>query len=519
MLQRHSSRLFRRGRTAAVFCLLCAWLLLRTLARGFLLLQCQTCGSSCMRVKSETRLLDTANKLEKWQPVNPTLINAQQDFLPHSLHLPMDQLEDATFLNVSIADAKHFPDASVVDDLFSELATQDGCPLFECAELVKATGIDLMDCPLQLNLKLHVRRRLSEGAVLLWHMVLPLAVISKNLMQPPHEWDTWLGLLPANHSLETHAPEMMFTQAVIHLLAKPEYPKLRLQFKYHNPQLRAKMALQRQTEQERRQQQSLKAASYGQQRFQDLQSFGGLLEKRQLERPDEASVKFADCSDGPSDQVPALDAALPRTDMCGDALGADLQKVAARNDDNEELRLSRAFRACLELLSELQATVGIASDPLCVEHLSACDDPSQLVREHFRGLRERVTVDQQILADSLQYALLGTLDDFAGMGPPVSGLAQPTSQLLAVRERFPLIWPICRQVSKLANDRVRLMEDIEASVDAPNVVQENARLRTELVGEQERARKAEQELAHLQARVNELTLAMSRGQSPEIDLL
>ena len=410
------------------------------------------------------------------------------------------ELDEATFLNVSIADAKHFPELAPVDELFSELATSEGCALFECATLVKATGIDLMDCPLQLNLKLHVRRRLPEGAALLWHMILPLAVISKNLLQPPHEWDTWLGLLPANQNLETHAPEMMFAQAVIHLLAKPEYPKLRLQFKYHNPALRAKMALQKQTEQERRQEKELQAASYGQQRFQDLQ-LGGLLEKRSVEKVAESEAE------------PGLaGAGSPESGQTDGAAQAACQAQAPQ----AQARLSEALASCLQLLSEISGRPSVTLD-----RISTCDAPAQLLRSHFQGLTCPEFPDERSLADSLQYALLGALDDFSGTpgNSGLRGLSEPTSQLLAVQERFPLLWPICRQVSKLANDRVRLMEEIEASADGPNVVQENARLRTELVEAQERYRKGEEELSHLQARVNDLTLALSRGQSPEIDLL
>lgn len=99
-----------------------------------------------------------------------------------------------TFLNLSIVDSKHFAE----QELSTELATAENVVLFTCASLLKATGMDLMDCPLQINLKLFVRK---EGA-LLYHMVLPLSVISKHLLQPPHEWDTWMGLLPASNSLE-----------------------------------------------------------------------------------------------------------------------------------------------------------------------------------------------------------------------------------------------------------------------------------------------------------------------------
>ena len=125
-------------------------------------------------------------------------------------------------------DSKHFPEP---EELFTELATSEGCVLFECVSLLKATGIDLMDCPMQISLKLFVRRRLQQGTSLLYHMVLPLAVISKHLLQPPHEWDTWVGLLPSNASLEVCAPSDMFAHALVNLLADKVSPKLRLKFR------------------------------------------------------------------------------------------------------------------------------------------------------------------------------------------------------------------------------------------------------------------------------------------------
>mmetsp|Transcript_6542 Transcript_6542/g.15108 ORF Transcript_6542/g.15108 Transcript_6542/m.15108 type:complete len:427 (-) Transcript_6542:37-1317(-) len=421
--------------------------------------------------------------------------------------------EEATFLNVSIADAKNFE--TPAEELFSELATCDGCALFECAGLVKPSGIDLMDCPLQLNLKLHVRRRLPEGAALLWHMVLPLAVISKNLLQPPHVWETWLGLLPANHSLDAHSPDMMFAQAVIHLLAKPDYPKLRLQFTYHNPELRAKMALQKQTEQERRQQQNLQAASYGQQRFQDLPL--GLLEKRSQEsdQPEEAGKEEARVQDAPKDASPEV---IPEPTQVFDLSQTEFCAESSRAEE----KLRETLHVALQGMSQLQSVVGVPATPVS---LDMSGDPVA-VGQLFHALHSRLVqisqgaqADEQNLADSLQYALLGTLDDFSGTGPAASGIAEPTSQLLAVRQRFPLLWPICRQVSKLANERVRLMEEIEANADGASVVQENAQLRTQLVETQERAREAEQELVQLRLRVSDLTLLSNRGQSPEIDLL
>ena len=138
-----------------------------------------------------------------------------------------EQSDSEQFLNISIVDSKHFLEP---EHLFTELATSDGCVLFECASLLKANGIDLMNCPLQISLKIFVRRR-DEGTPILHHMVLPLAVISKQVLQPPHEWETWVGLLPSNNSLEVCAPSDMFAHAVINLLADKTSPKLRLKFR------------------------------------------------------------------------------------------------------------------------------------------------------------------------------------------------------------------------------------------------------------------------------------------------
>ena len=132
------------------------------------------------------------------------------------------------YLRISIVDSKHFSE----EDLFTELATNEGCVLFECESLLKVGGVDFMDCPLQICLKIFVRRRLKDEAPMLYHMVLPLAVISKHFLQPPHEWETWVGLLPSNSSLDICAPGDMFAHAVINLLADKTSPKLRLKFRH-----------------------------------------------------------------------------------------------------------------------------------------------------------------------------------------------------------------------------------------------------------------------------------------------
>jgi len=181
----------------------------------------------------------------------------------------------STSVNISIQDKKDFPpDVAPLDELFSEFCMSDGRLLFECSGLVKTTGIDLMNCPLNVVLKLRVKRRLPppQGSIVLWHVILPLPLISKYLLAAPHEWETWIGLLPNQHDLDAFPPDTSFTQAM-HLISRPEFPKFRLKFTYRNPELQAQKQ-QEQEQQELMQRQQLEQLKeHGQSKFADLQAF------------------------------------------------------------------------------------------------------------------------------------------------------------------------------------------------------------------------------------------------------
>merc|ERR1719410_30574 len=179
-------------------------------------------------------------------------------------------MQASSSLNIAIQDSKDFPgDVAQAQDLYSEFTMADGRGLFECPGLVKATGIDLMNCPLTVVLKLRVRRRLQQGAVVLWHVVLPLPLISKYLLQPPHEWETWIGLFPNTQSLEAHPPETMFTQAV-HLISRPDFPKLRLRFTYHNPEFQAQISAQNEAQQQESRRRKELCEKVGRQQFEEI---------------------------------------------------------------------------------------------------------------------------------------------------------------------------------------------------------------------------------------------------------
>jgi hypothetical protein len=68
---------------------------------------------------------------------------------------------------------------------------------------------------------------------------------------------------------------------------------------YHNPELHAHMALQKQSEEERRQQQNMVRQSYGQQRFLDLHKFAGFRKDktdRGSDRDSHAVMHQTQCS-------------------------------------------------------------------------------------------------------------------------------------------------------------------------------------------------------------------------------
>lgn len=197
--------------------------------------------------------------------------------LPAQREMAQTQQQAGTFVNIAIQDAKDFPsDIASMQELYSEFTMTDGSLLFECQNLVKATGIDLMNCPLSIGLHLRVRKRIPQGAVVLWHLVLPLSVISKYLLGPPHEWETWIGLFPNTQRLDAHPPDTMFAQAV-HLISRPEFPKLRLRFRYHNPELQAQLSAQREVREQESRRRTELTQQVGRAQFEEIQKLTSTL--------------------------------------------------------------------------------------------------------------------------------------------------------------------------------------------------------------------------------------------------
>lgn len=233
------------------------------------------------------------------QPVaqgsNPAVASPPMQHAPAQQDAPVQAK-----LNIGILDSKDFPsEVAPIQELYTDIAMmQDGHVLFACKELLKSTGIDLMNCPLTVQLMLRVCRRMPQGSHVLWHVVLPLPVIGKNLMSPPHVWETWIGLMPNKQSLTDHPAEVMFTQAV-HLISRPEFPKLRLRFTYHNPQLQAQAQAQQAREEQEAQRRKVQTEQMGLAQFQDIHKLMQTVRESSGSNPSANAAKAAAAMETP----------------------------------------------------------------------------------------------------------------------------------------------------------------------------------------------------------------------------
>jgi hypothetical protein len=319
-------------------------------------------------------------------------------------HQPQPQAN--TSLNIAIQDSKDFPaEVANLSELYSELAMVDGRVLFECPGLVKATGIDLMNCPLTVVLKLRVRRRMPAGAMVLWHVVLPLPLISKYLYQAPHEWETWIGLFPSTQSLEAYNPDTMFTQSV-HLISRPDCPKLRLRFTYHHPELQAHIAAQREMQQQESRRRVELTQQVGRANFEEIHKLTRTLR--------DSSLMEREGSEGAS--------------------GTAMAAAPASAMQSQQPLEPEAFRASeAEAAPEARMAHGIGSEV------------------------------EQLLAEGLRTALMGLLEDSDGGKIPraTSNLSPAsTEQLISIQTRYPSLWEAYREVSALAKERFSLLEQV-----------------------------------------------------------
>lgn len=435
----------------------------------------------------------------------------------------VDQQRDPPFVNISILGSDHVSEDTPAEELFSELMTYDGVLLFECATLVKPTGIDLMNCPLGLCLRLRVQRRLPQGAMALWHCLLPLTVISKNLLQPPHEWETWLGLFPLSHSLETHPPETWFTQS-IHLISRPEFLKLRLRFTYHNAELKAQMAMRQQSEQEAQQRKAQMAAYHGQQQFQDL-----------LKNVRGRKDKSGDL-DSSASSVKVLSAESANLQVKQQATVTVEASAGHAEDASANSKLKTALLEVLRFARSASDMLGCpdTSASLALEEVLASSTPGSMVQTHCDLLQHKLAsslataqqkqsqLDEGDLAEGLRYALMGMLQaeqpqaltTFTGLS------AQSTDKLASLQDRYPDLFAVFCEVSKLSLERLSLMEQISAGttdqVIQSQIVaaqQDACELRRQLVEARQMLQRRDQEVLQLKQLVSQGGQAQAGSQA------
>jgi len=410
-------------------------------------------------------------------------------------------MQASSSLNIAIQDSKDFPgDAARAQELYSELTMADGRALLECPGLVKATGIDLMNCPLTVVLKLRVRRRLQQGTMILWHVVLPLQLISKYLLQPPHEWETWIGLFPNTQSLEAHPPDTMFTQAV-HLISRPDFPKLRLRFTYHNPELQAQISAQNEAQQQESRRRKELCEKVGRQQFEEIHKLTRGLQGESSDRDRDVAAVLAvtpvgNISDtiavgsGGGDvaaQGAATTAADAATAVPADGPATPRQQAALRSPKTSEEPLREALASTLAFIGGVNQLLarhpGRGPNAQQLPHALGYDDvvassnPSALIDSHCIQLHQCLCAAafadaspkqptggadmreaERLLTDGLQMALMGMLDD----ADDAKLLRRTPSyeQLGSIQTRFPSLWEAIREVSSVAKERAALMERV-----------------------------------------------------------
>jgi len=395
--------------------------------------------------------------------------------------------EASTSVNIAILDSKDFPaEVAPTSELHTEFVMADGAVLFKCGNLVKASGIDLMNCPLNLVLKLLVKRR--GNPMVLWHLVLHLPTISKSLVNPPFEWETWIGLFPNTQNLDQHPPETMFTQAV-HLISRPDFPKLRLRFSYHNPQLQEQLTAQQKQKDEESRRRVEETQKFGKAEFEEIQRMamsGGTVSQatssgRAKEVPRPAAARDV--------QTPSADAGGRGAGMQSTAGPDRPQQVAVPISRSSEERLQEAMLSSLRFMDGVRGWLenqqaqrrGMSEmtappRPLDPNEVLGSPNPAALVDSHCQHLRhcmqavpaggpgQPLANDAEVeamLCEALQMAMMGMLDhrDEGKMPTTMTNLSSSTTdQLSSVRKRYPRLWDTLAEVSTMSTERASLME-------------------------------------------------------------
>jgi len=399
---------------------------------------------------------------------------------------PPEARVSETSVNIAIEEMKDFSESvAPLRELYSEFCTADGKCLFECQGLTKDTGIDLMDCPLNINLKLRVRRRMPQGAHVLWHVVLPMPLISKHLLSPPYEWQTWIGLLPNTMNLDAHPADVMFTQSV-HLISRPDFPKLRLRFKYNNFELQAQQQAQKEREDHDLKQRDDMSRNVGKKAFEDLQSFQSLF-------------KAPASSSGSVGQPAASAAGYDAERQPVQGASVNVEAPSQNHQDGAVVAVALQFASAVrDLLATAQGRHETAAPlpvPTVGEVLSS-QAPSQMMDATCKPLLQRLQVAlmsaqnggpngrnagsnnaelERELVNALQMAQMGIIDDSEGSKIPrtATNLSSTSAEQISnIQNRFPGLMDSYRQVSLLAKERAALQQEQSKWSDARRRLQE-----------------------------------------------
>eukprot|EP00927_Polykrikos_kofoidii_P058442 TRINITY_DN5295_c0_g1_i1.p1 TRINITY_DN5295_c0_g1~~TRINITY_DN5295_c0_g1_i1.p1 ORF type:complete len:464 (-),score=96.42 TRINITY_DN5295_c0_g1_i1:438-1703(-) len=363
-----------------------------------------------------------------------------------------------------------------MEELYLEF-TCDGRVLYECCGLIKPSGVDIMDCSQDVVLRLCVRRRMPQGNPWLYHLVIPAQVIFKHLQAPPHEWKTWIGLIPNSMMSENHLPDVLFTQSV-HLISRPEFPKLLMTFRCKSNEFMELQRKNRMLSEREASRRKVLHEKQGRRAYEDVKDF--LSANRRSSQPEPSLI----------------------TSRSGGAHNTDESAVLT-------VRQREGFASAMRFVGSVRETLTNAGIPLAElpphlgspEAIMTSQAPGAIVDAHCHQLRQHlrqvivplpgaqhpgqppgqtppgVYSHQQIMERSVgstvdntneaafvevvRMALRGHLDEAEVARHRAAGypMVYNEEELASLRERFPALWDVCREVSLVVRDRSTVTEE------------------------------------------------------------
>jgi len=289
----------------------------------------------------------------------------------------------------------------------------------------------------------------------------------------------------------------------VHLISRPDFPKLRLRFTYHNPELQAQISAQNEAQQQESRRRKELCEKVGRQQFEEIHKLTRGLRGESSDRDrDSAAVPAAVAAGNASDatavgsrggdaanQGGAIIAADAVTAVSADGPATPKQQAALTlgSPKASEEPLREALASALAFIGGVHQVLvrhpgrgpGETQLPqaLGYDDVVSSSSPSALIDSHCSQLHRCLCAAafadaspkqaaggndmreaERLLTDGLQMALMGMLDD--ADDAKLLRTAASNEQLGSIQTRFPSLWEAFREVSSVAKERAGLIERV-----------------------------------------------------------